>query len=278
MRNWRTIIKNWSWRKARGDPKGLYNPPTLPGITVRPVDGTVPPVDARPLMMLGFGGVALLSWAVYMFTGGGLMLLIAAAITIGGALIGLRLLRGSLVEARQAAEAQLQAGTAVAASDRAKRALVPGEQVLWEGRRHPLYIWKWWAGGFLLQPLAIYLIAQGSPGGATTVVWLGGITAVAIRIWMWERDKLVVTDRRILEISGLLKYNLDIMPLTKLTDAKHTQSVFSRFAAWLRLLYLPYGTIVVESAGQDQALSTITFVPCAEQVYKIIMSKVAKVP
>jgi hypothetical protein len=278
MRNWRTILKNWSWHKARGDPKNLYSPPTLPGVTIRPVGGTMTPFDTRPLILLGFGGAALLGWAIYTFTGGGLMFLIAVAITIGGALIGLRLLRGSLVEARKAAESQLQAGTPITPSERARRALVPGEEVLWEGRRHLLYIWKWCAGGILLQPLTIYLIAQGAPAGVIMIIWFVAMAAVAIRIWMWEHDKLIVTDRRIIEVSGLLKYNLDVMPLAKLTDAKHSLPAFSRFMAWVRVLYLPYGTIVVESAGQDQALSTITFVPCAEQVYKIIMSKVAKVP
>jgi len=278
MRDWRTILKNWLRHKARGDPKDLYTPPTLPGVTVRPVDEAAPPFDTRPLTLLSFGGIALLGWAIYAFTGGGLMFLIAAAITIGGALIGLRLLRGSLTEARRTAEAQLQAGTAVTPSERARRALVPGEEVLWEGRRHLLYIWEWWAGGILLQPLTIFLIAKSAPGGITALLWFVGMAAVAIRIWMWEHDKLIVTDRRIIEVSGLLKYNLDVMPLAKLTDAKHSLPALSRFMAWIPVLYLPYGTIVVESAGQDQALSTITFVPCAEQVYKIIMSKVAKVP
>lgn len=276
MRIWHAILDHWL--KARGDPDGLHNPPSLPGITVRPVDEAEPPPNTWPFVLLAYGGATLLGWVLYMFTGGGLMILIAVAITIGGALVVLRLLRGSLVDARREADAQLRAGQSVTPSERAERALVPGEQVLWEGRRHPLYIWQWWIGGVLLQLLTVFLAANGLSFGLLAIVWLVGTAAVAIRIWMWERDKLIVTDRRILEVSGLLKYNVDLMPLSKLTDAKHSQPAVSRFSAWLRILHLPYGTIVVESAGQDQALSTITFVPCAEQVYKIIMSKVAKVP
>lgn len=278
MRNWRKILDSWTSTKVRGDPDNLYSPPTLPGITVRPVGEAKPPPEAWSFTLLAYGGTTLLAWVIYMFTGGGLMLLIATAVTIGGLLVVLRLLRGSLVDAREAAETKLQTGKAVQPSERAKRALVPGEQVLWEGRRHPLYIWKWWTGGILLQPTVIFLAVKGVPLGPTAITWFVGTTVVVIRIWMWERDKLIVTDRRILEVSGLLSYNVDLMPLSKLTDAKHKQPAFSRFIAWLRIIYLPYGTIVVESAGQDQALSTITFVPCAEQVYKIIMSKVAKVP
>src|SRR5215217_6472733 len=86
---------------------------------------------------------------------------------------------------------------------------------------------------------------------------------VVIRwIWVfvdWYVEKLVVTDKRLLLLTGILARNVAIMPLVKVTDL-----TFHRSATGLML---GYGKFVVESAGQDQALSTIDFVPHPERLY-----------
>jgi hypothetical protein len=75
----------------------------------------------------------------------------------------------------------------------------------------------------------------------------------------WYVEKLVVTDKRLLLLTGILARNVAIMPLVKVTDL-----TFHRSATGLML---GYGKFVVESAGQDQALSTIDFVPQPEKLY-----------
>jgi hypothetical protein len=50
-----------------------------------------------------------------------------------------------------------------------------------------------------------------------------------------------------------------MMPLTKITDLAVDRSLMGRM--------LGYGTIVLESAGQDQALSKLEFVPEPESMY-----------
>jgi hypothetical protein len=78
-------------------------------------------------------------------------------------------------------------------------------------------------------------------------------------IYEWYRETLVVTDKRLLLLTGIITRNVAIMPLVKVTDL-----TFHRSATGL---LLGYGKFVVESAGQDQALSTIDFVPRPEQLY-----------
>jgi hypothetical protein len=49
------------------------------------------------------------------------------------------------------------------------------------------------------------------------------------------------------------------MPLTKVTDMSFQRSSFGRI--------LGYGEFIVESAGQDQALSHVDHLPYPEQLY-----------
>ena len=88
------------------------------------------------------------------------------------------------------------------------------------------------------------------------------VFVVARWIWTfvdWYVEKLVVTDKRLLLLTGIFARNVAIMPLVKVTDL-----TFHRSATGLAL---GYGKFVVESAGQDQALSTIDFVPQPEKLY-----------
>lgn len=88
------------------------------------------------------------------------------------------------------------------------------------------------------------------------------IFVVARWIWAvidWQHETLIVTDKRLLLLTGILARNVAIMPLVKVTDL-----TFHRSASGLTF---GYGKFVVESAGQDQALSTIDFVPQPEKLY-----------
>ncbi len=194
-----------------------------------------------------------------------------------GVLTLLRVLRGSSEDARKRAEQAIETGNPLVPSARVQRALVASEVLLWEGHRHPISLWKWWTAAILLQPVTIF-VALNASSGVAFLVWLAGTGICAFRVWLWRRDKLCVTDRRIIEVSGLLSYRIDIMPLAKLTDARLRTPTGSRLLCWTRVVGVPFGTVIVESAGQDQALSTIDFVPAAEHVYKVIMSKVSSIP
>ena len=61
---------------------------------------------------------------------------------------------------------------------------------------------------------------------------------------------------------GLITHNLGMMPLSKVTDLTFERTVAGRM--------LGYGSIRIESAGQNQAFEHITYVPRPEEVYEAI--------
>lgn len=143
------------------------------------------------------------------------------------------------------------------------RYLLPSERAVISIRRH-------WAvlAGSTLQSIALFaiavLLARFSNGvGFVRTVAVYFCIFVVLRwlwkVWEWYREIIVVTDKRLLLMTGIVTRNLAIMPLVKVTDL-----TFHRSATGLML---GYGKFVVESAGQDQALSTIDFVPRAENTY-----------
>jgi len=57
-----------------------------------------------------------------------------------------------------------------------------------------------------------------------------------------------------------------MMPLTKVTDMSYNRSPLGRL--------LGYGTFVMESAGQDQALRTVGWVADPDHTYRVICAEI----
>lgn len=97
---------------------------------------------------------------------------------------------------------------------------------------------------------------------ALTVIWVGWLLLVgrlAFKVFEWSDEYFVVTNVRVILVHGILTRRVDMMPLKKITDLTVNRSIMGRL--------LGYGTIVLESAGQDQALSKVAHVPEPESVY-----------
>ncbi|GAB2753589.1 PH domain-containing protein [Amycolatopsis magusensis] len=78
----------------------------------------------------------------------------------------------------------------------------------------------------------------------------------------WWVERLVVTDKRFVMTTGVFTTKVLMMPITKVTDLTYQRT------AWGRVL--GYGTMVVESAGQIQALNKIDYLPRPEEFYDTI--------
>lgn len=78
----------------------------------------------------------------------------------------------------------------------------------------------------------------------------------------WWVERIVVTDKRFMITSGIFTTKIAMMPVGKVTDLTYQRSVLGRMFG--------YGTLVVESAGQIQALNRIEFVPRPEEVFDAI--------
>jgi membrane protein YdbS with pleckstrin-like domain len=90
-------------------------------------------------------------------------------------------------------------------------------------------------------------------------LWVVLLARLTWRVLEWREDWFDVTDRRLLLRTGLVTRRVAMMPLLKVTDMSYARPPAGRM--------LGYGEIVIESAGQDQALRRITHLPDPDALY-----------
>ncbi|MFP5347564.1 MAG: PH domain-containing protein [Actinomycetes bacterium] len=100
------------------------------------------------------------------------------------------------------------------------------------------------------------------------VVWWAWFVLAARAVWKlleWRTEWFVATDRRLLLTWGLLTRKVAMMPLIKVTDLSYNRSLLGRL--------LGFGEFVLESAGQDQALHDVNWLPCPDELYRRICAQ-----
>ena len=149
------------------------------------------------------------------------------------------------------------------------RYLALDERLVTRVRRHPAVLSK-----TILQTIGIIIVALVlsswlDMGSADTVLGLVLLVAVGRfgwRLWEWSVDRIVVTDRRLLEVSGLISRKVASMPLDKVTDMTYRRTLPGRL--------LGYGAFIVETPGQKQAVEMINFIPQPDDFYQTVTSLV----
>ena len=148
-----------------------------------------------------------------------------------------------------------------------KRYLLRGEQVEVATRQH-------W--GTLIEPVVTVLIGlflvvwvtsgledtSGTFANYLWWIWFGLIGRLIWKSLEWRTEWFCATDTRLLLTYGLLTHKVAMMPLGKVTDLSYGRSVPGRL--------LGYGAFTLESAGQDQALRQIDWIPSPDQTYRRI--------
>jgi membrane protein YdbS with pleckstrin-like domain len=150
-----------------------------------------------------------------------------------------------------------------AGKDVAKYVLADEEVVLAE-RRH-------WA--VLIEPTAKFLpvfLAGGwllllDPDNRVTssaglLVVIGALLYYGLRAAEWWMRHFIVTRRRVLLTSGVIVRTVTLLPLRRITDLTWQETLLGQV--------LGYGTFRFESAGQDQALRHLSFMPDAQSLYR----------
>jgi uncharacterized membrane protein YdbT with pleckstrin-like domain len=97
------------------------------------------------------------------------------------------------------------------------------------------------------------------------VLWYAALIVLlrfAYLVLDWWVERIVVTDKRFMMTTGVFTTKVLMMPIGKVTDLTYERS-------WVGRLF-GYGTMIVESAGQIQALNRINYLPKPEQVYDAI--------
>jgi len=143
--------------------------------------------------------------------------------------------------------------------------LLPREVQVATVRQHPAVLIAPSAlalGGLLLAGVLTATVVHGT---FAVIIWAAWGLLFLRLIWKavnWSVDYFVVTSERLLLTTGFLTRDVNMMPLTKVTDMSFRRSFPGRL--------LGYGEFIVESAGQDQALRNVEFIPYPEQLYLLI--------
>jgi len=139
------------------------------------------------------------------------------------------------------------------------RYLLPHERSCITVRKHPAEL----AGPLIL--VFGGLVAAGELTRRSVrpkVVW-GAYLSVLLyslqRVAAWQGTYFAVTDVRMIQVSGFAVRKVAMMPLARVTDMSFRRSALGRLFG--------YGEFIVESAGEEQALRTIDFLPYPEQLY-----------
>jgi membrane protein YdbS with pleckstrin-like domain len=148
------------------------------------------------------------------------------------------------------------------------RYLFPTEKYRGEWRRHWIHLMPWYIIGtlstFIMGFVSGLLMKWDSDGRGlgltiTVVAWLIILGWVGWKILDWYMDRFILTNKRIMLIQGVITRSVAMMPLGRVTDMKYAQTPMGRM--------LNYGTFIIESAGQDQALRDIPHLPNPNELY-----------
>jgi uncharacterized membrane protein YdbT with pleckstrin-like domain len=91
------------------------------------------------------------------------------------------------------------------------------------------------------------------------IIWALVFLRLAWKVFEWSVTYFVVTSQRFVLATGVITRKVNMMPLAKVTDMSFQRSPMGRI--------LGYGEFILESAGQDQALSNVDYLPYPEQLY-----------
>lgn len=163
-------------------------------------------------------------------------------------------------------------GEVASGADKAMgRFLLDGEQIVVSVHQHWIRVTGVLAATVLGLALVL-LIGLVTPASAGLIsdlsiwLWLWLLAYCIVQVLLWRHNWFVATDRRLLLTYGLVSRKVAMMPLAKVTDMSFNQSATGRI--------LGYGTYVMESAGQDQALRQIDYIPDAELHYRSICAEI----
>jgi uncharacterized membrane protein YdbT with pleckstrin-like domain len=145
--------------------------------------------------------------------------------------------------------------------------LLPREVQVATVRQHPAVLLP--AGGLTLAGLILAAVLSvtllHTNSLLVAIVWIAWSVLLLRLIWRainWAVDYFVITTERLLLTTGLLTRKVAMMPLSKVTDMSFRRSFAGRL--------LGYGEIIVESAGQNQALDRVEYIPYPEQLYLLV--------
>src|SRR6266542_1705994 len=151
------------------------------------------------------------------------------------------------------------------------RYLFPTEKFRGEWKRHWVQLAKEIGIGVaatFIMGYATGWLAKHNADSLVTVailVYAAVLSWIAWRVGDWWFDRFILTNNRVMVVSGIITRNVAMMPLLRVTDMKYVQSPLGRV--------LNYGHFELESAGQEQALRKISNLPNPNELYLRIVEE-----
>lgn len=146
--------------------------------------------------------------------------------------------------------------------------LLDGERVVVATRRHWVRILEPALTVVAGLALALWVEASAPPGTSRLAWWLW-FALVARLVWLtveWRRNWFVATDKRLVLTYGMITRKVAMMPMAKVTDMSFVRTIPGRIFG--------YGKFVLESAGQEQALHKVNWIPDATRTYRAICAEI----
>ncbi|MCU1535938.1 MAG: hypothetical protein JWP82_289 [Humibacillus sp.] len=149
--------------------------------------------------------------------------------------------------------------------------LLPGERLVVAVRSHWVSVAEPVVSTALALAVAIWVDSNVTRDTQVvgTIVWWGFFAVLARMLWLvldWHHSWFVATDKRLLMRYGIITHKVAMMPLMKVTDMSYVRSIPGQL--------LGYGRFVLESAGQDQALREVKWVPEPDDTYRAICAEI----
>ncbi|MFC5062078.1 PH domain-containing protein [Actinomycetospora atypica] len=144
--------------------------------------------------------------------------------------------------------------------------VLPTERRVIRFRRHWVFIVSEVVQAAVLMTIlgvAAYVLPDGPV--LDNMLWYAALLVLikaCYKVAEWWVEKVVMTDKRVMLAEGVFTHKVGMMPLGKVTDLTFERSFTGRVFG--------FGTLVIESAGQIQALNKITYMPDPDEVYEAI--------
>jgi Bacterial PH domain len=153
-----------------------------------------------------------------------------------------------------------------AGEENEERYLAARERLVTSVRHHPAMLGRVVAETLLMIAIAVAVeIAVRGAGGLSDVGWLAMVVAaarLAVLVYDWYDVRVMITDRRIIRVSGFVVRRVATMPLGKVTDLTYRRTWTGRL--------MGFGSFIVESAGQEHGLREIHYLPNPDTLYLAI--------